>query len=373
MGLVSGAVYLIGCDRAAPPPPPAPDEIPAPLQDQIEQAEATLPPPPPSAWPTEVLALREALERYVDNDTCIASLRGRTPTEVSEGIADLGYDAFFQDVCASMHAIREASVAGCDALSVSSAQRGCRRRLALFHGRPDACPTDRVEPGREPVCIAWALRDEDLCAAASRVDRARCRAVLRRDPELCSRERGGDRGRCEAEIRRYGSALGEQRRQSPAARARRRFEATLVPEDSSSATETVTVDVLQRGVRLTNEGCRTVVQLADPLGPAVIHRPASALSLRFLVPLELELPFEIRFGVVDGTLQVRTAALGSLHSDLRSDGAVHLTAFERQRGGAVAGTFTATMQRGTETVRVRGRFETFVRDLELVDAACRAQ
>jgi len=310
-----------------------------------------------------VVGLRETIEAYTDLPTCLASLRERTPTEVSEAVADLHYDAFFEDVCGSMRAIREASVPGCDELSVSSAQRGCRLRLAIFHGEPTACPSDRVAEGREPVCVAWAARDEDLCAAASAVDRARCRAVLSADPARCSRARGGDRVRCEAEIERYASALEGARRESPAARRRRELRLDV---DGV----TLTRDTLQRGVRLVNEGCRTRVALARPIALRVIGPDAGSFSLTFSLASQIELPEELSFGASDALLEVNTERRGQLSSTAGARGGVTLSAFERRLGGEVSGTLEGELGSASQRIPVRGRFTTFVRDLDPLDEAC---
>lgn len=323
-----------------------------------------LPPPPPSAWPDDVVSLRDAIEAFTDEETCLASLRARTPTEVAEGVNDLGYDAFFADVCASMEAVRAGSVEGCDALTVSSARRGCRRRLAIFHGDPAACPEDPVTPGREATCVAWAARDEDLCRAAPAPERPRCEAVLRGDASRCARARGGDRVRCEAEVERYASALGDERRESPAT-----VETSLSIEVEGA---TLTRDVA-RGVRLVPRGCRMQVVLAEPLGAAAVGREEPSFSLELTVPARLELPARIPLGTSGALLTVTTPARGTMSSVSGARGHVELTAYEERRGGAIAGTIDAQLGHLAERVPVRGAFATFVRDLDPLEGACRAR
>ncbi len=349
----------LACEAPAPPAP-----APEPVAREILEAQELLPPPPPSSWPSEVVGLRETIRGFRDFDACLVSLRERTPTEVSEAISDLAYDAFFQDVCASMAAVHDGSVEGCDALSVSSARRGCRRRLALFHGEPRACPTSRVGSGREAVCVAWAARDEDLCQAASTVDRARCQAVLSADPARCSSARGGDRVRCEAEIERYADALGQERRHSPAATRPRRLR---VEVDGV----TLTRDTVARGVRLVNEGCRTRVELAGEAGGLRLLNDPGTFRLELSVSAALELPASLDLGAEDALLEVTTDGRGHLSSAGGARGRVVLTAFERRLGGAVRGSIEGALIQAGEPVPVRGRFATFVRDLDPLPERCR--
>ncbi len=359
MRIALGLLLLAACEEPTPPAPPPPAaEAAAEMQD-------LLPPPPPSAWPDDVASLRDAIEGFTTIDACLGALRARTPTEVAEGVTDLGYDAFFADVCASMRAVREGSVEACDALEVSSARRGCRRRLALFHGEPRACPEDPVVPGREAVCVAWAARDPDLCRAASPAERARCAAVLSGDATRCGDARGGDRARCEAEIERYGAALGDDRRESPAARAE--GEVSVTVDDVAIPSREAA-----RGVRLVPRGCRMELVLASALGAASVGRDEPSVSLELSIPAHLELPARLPLAASDALLGVVTPRRGTLSSASGARGHVVLTAYEERLGGAIEGTIEGELSELTERVPVRGRFSTFVRDLDPLDGACRA-
>lgn len=356
-GLVIG-LLLFGCDERAPPPPPSPD-----LEARVEAAEVELAEPAPSAWPTDVASLRDAIEAFDTVDACLASLRARTPTEISEAVTDLAYDAFFEDVCRSMRAVRDADVEGCDALTVSSAQRGCRRRLALLHGDPRACPADRARPGREAICVAWAARDPGLCRAAATPDRMRCAAVLSGDPAGCPH---AERAECVAEVERYAGALGDERRTSPATEQPSVFELRVEALPIRS-------DALSDGVRVVAHACRANVELGGPsLGPVVGHVEEATFRLTLVIPAQLELPARLSLGAIDAVLEVATPEHGVLVSDVGARGFVELTAFEPHVGGAVEGTIEGRLSHLTETLPVHGRFSTFIRDIDPVDASCRA-
>lgn len=362
-------MIALGCgDPEEAPPRPAP----SPAEARIEDVREALPPAPSSVWPDEVQSLAQAVERFDGVDACLAELRGRTPTAVAEGIGDLGYDAFFDDVCNGMAAVRAGDVEGCDALMVSNARAGCRRRLALVRGDPFACPNDRVASGRDPVCVAWAARDPSLCRAAPIDDRARCAAILAGSAEACRRERGGDRARCEAELRRYASALGDERHASRAPTRDAVLRAELTEE--GAAPITIVEDVLARGVRLEPRGCRWAIALEGPFGsapPPSVGEPAAAtLAIELSIPAGAEPPLALPVGALGAVLGVAHPTHGSFSSLGGGEGEVELSAFEPRLGGALEGAFHATLHRGLVEIELVGRFQTFVRDLDPLLAAC---
>lgn len=172
---------------------------------------------PPSVWPSQgVVELGMDLEREETVAACVRRVRDRLAPEVAEAVADLGYDTFVEDLCGARAAVRAGDEAACDGLSVSTARRGCRRRLAVAHGRPEACPDDVALLGREPLCLAWAARDAGLCRALDGTAAARCEAVLAGDAGRCARLPPNARARCASEVARYGAALGVGRPPRPA-------------------------------------------------------------------------------------------------------------------------------------------------------------
>lgn len=358
-------IGLFGCGTdapdVAPTPPPTPEVAPT-LPDA--------PAPPSSAWPARVRSLREAVDDFTSVEACRAELRERTPTAVAEGLADLRYDGFFDDVCEGLGAVAEGDVARCDAIMPSPTRAGCRMRLAIVHGRPRACPDDPVIDGRMPVCVAWAARDRTLCSAAATPDAIRCRAVLDDDAETCARLPGGDRGRCEAEVRRYASALTGERPETSLPHPEMRLE---VSTGGGAPTETIERDALDRGVRLRAEGCRWRVDLERPEGER------SALSLggargSFRVELTVQAgastPIALSLASPAAVLEARTPQRGAMGSRLAAEGEVTLERFEPRLGGAVAGRIDGGLGPGPDRVRVRGRFATYVRDLDPLDDAC---
>lgn len=361
---------LLACEAEAPDPraPEPRGEVPSPDLELEERLE----PPPSSAWPTEVRSLREAVDAFTTVEACLQELRARTPTAVAEGLADLSYDGFFDDVCRALEAVKRGSVEGCDALAISTARAGCRRRLAIVHGRPSACPEDRVVPGREAVCVAWAARDPGLCRASR--DEVRCRAVLEGDERACRALPAGDRERCRAHVRRYASALGGERAASPATRERAVM--TLEVRERGASPITIERDVLDRGVRLVPEACVHAVRLANPLGelevPVGVRDEPPSFHLELAVPPGRDAPFELALGPTEAVLSLRTPVHGGVTSIAGARGVVRVERFEPRLGGALAGTIEGTLRHAETELEVRGRFATFVRDLDPLPARCGA-
>jgi len=348
-----------------------------PTPDPTPPVEPGTPEPPQSPWPADVVALTATLQAFDSVAGCEARLRAGTPVELAEAMADLGYDSLVTDVCASLEAIRQGSPEGCEGLSVSTARRGCLRRLALVSGEPSLCPDDATIPGREPVCIAWAARDPALCRGAARADGARCRAVLDGSEEACERAITPEaRVRCEAEVRRYASAVGEERTESGLSDLTPRMVLTASPEGVGAEQTEIRIerDVLERGVHLAAAGCAYRVELRDPLGElpspvAFTERPATA-TLAFEATPELELPGELRLGVGGASVEVLLPGLGRTDGTVGGEGSITLTRWEPRRGAALEGRVSVDLTLTPGRVEVSGDFVTFVRDLDPLPERC---
>jgi hypothetical protein len=133
---------------------------------------------------------------------------------------------------------------------------------------------------------------------------------------------------------------------------------------SAAASEPVEVDLdsLSRGVRLRAEGCgwRAAIGERDPIGHA---RPSAALE----IPLSDSLRATIAPGAA--SLEVADPHVGRARG---GDGTVDLVTAGRELGAAIEGTFRATLPMTPGSLRVDGRFRTFVRDVDPLPAACGA-
>ncbi|MGE0788321.1 MAG: hypothetical protein AB7S26_21790 [Sandaracinaceae bacterium] len=368
VSIVALALVAIGCDD-----PDLGGETPRGERpsDPLAPGADPAPEPPSAAWPDHVDDLADAVARFTTTDACRAELAHRTPTAVAEGLDDLRYDAFFDDVCASLEAVRDDSVEACDRIGPSTTRAGCRRRIAIVHGHIDACPEDRVGGGHEPVCVAWAARDPALCRAAPVSERATCEAVLAGDPRGCERLRGGDRARCEAQVARYASALRGDR--EPRELVEPAMELDL--DWGGGEREHIARDALDRGVRVRTNGCRYRVLLArsvgeSRLGLTLAGARAGTFILELSVPAGASLPLRLDLGASDAVLSVLSPSRGELSSISGSTGHVELTAFEPELGGTITGTLQGSLRIGEARAQLRGRFTTFVRDADAIDPSC---
>lgn len=364
---------LITCAACSDHAPPEPHPAPEPATPGVEAEESAPAEPAPTSWPAEVEDLGSAIARFESVEACLAELRARTPTLAAEALGDLGYDAFFDDACRALDAVRRGDAEACDALSVSSARRGCRRRLALVAGEPSHCPEDPAIEGREPLCVAWAARSADLCRAVARAERETCEAVLAGEQEGCPR---ADRARCEAWVRRYASALGDERARHPAARAPAELHLDVVrvhppPASGGAATEDppIAIDLpqLERGVRLVAEGCAHRVLLDDRGAPSVLSIARPGLRAELALPAGAVTPLERPIEPLGASLELVVPEVGRARA---GEGTFEITALERALGGELAGRFQATLPLAPGALRVEGRFRTFVRDTDALPEHC---
>jgi hypothetical protein len=327
-----------------------------------ETAQATEEDAPPSTEeadeaPPGPLDREGLVDELGDMATCRQRLAEGLPVPVGDLLLDLGYDAALADACASVQAVRDGNAEACDALSVSRAQDGCRLRVALAQADPDACPPARIEPGRDPVCMALASRDPGLCLAAAAGDRELCEALVGRRPERC----GGVRAaRCRALWERYGALLGEPEEPSPATQADPIFRLTVTPEGREP--ERLYVDSLARGVVLEGgEGCSFRVVLDRP---GARRRPG--------LPGGRRATFRVEVGDFSPDATTRPIGPGVTialdHPELgrveAMEGEVRVETLELRRGGALTGHFEGRGQRAGRGVALEGAFTTFVRDLD---------
>jgi len=332
----------------------------------------------PAVWPDAPRPIADDLSRAETQAACVARVQTSLSTEVAESIAGLGYDRFVADLCGGLAAVRSGDVAACDALSVSSARVGCRRRLALVHARPDACPSDPSVRGREPVCLAWAARDAGLCRGAAFGDRARCEAVLAGEPARCRTLPAEPRARCLAELARYGAALGRDRTRSAARDVEVQLALTLtvtpsgaardVPDASSEPPAPIAISKpnLERGVVIArcSDGLRAYVGDASRHGaPLRLDAPAEAeLLLRWPTDAEAG-PLRISAAAHDAALRLRTAHATDATNEVDGGGEVTLDAHDATRGARFSGNVALMLTLPAGRARVTGTFRTFVRDL----------
>lgn len=306
-----------------------------------------------SLWPAEVTPLDAPIARA--DEACLARHRSTLSTGVAEAIADLRYDRFFQDVCAAERALAERDRGPCAEIVASPLRAGCELRVAVLRGEPGACPTSSA--GRDPLCLAFTTGERAYCETVPTRDRVRCRAALKNDRALCSG--AADAALCEATVARFGGVV--------AARARGRAIPTRTVVhgarlDAAGAVE-LALHELERGARLTAEGCDYVLELED--GPARFSSTPAIVRLRLVVPARSPSPHAI----APERFELRVRARERILDDtLGASGTITVTRLEPSRLGALELAFDVTLRDGDERWRFTGDVRTFVRDLD--DARC---
>ncbi len=334
------------------------------------QPGATEEPPPPSPWPADVGDLRTEVEQFAGERDCAERLPRGIPVALAETISDLGYDTIVADSCGSLAALHERSPERCDRLGTTAVRRGCRLRLALLAADPAFCPPDQTSGGRDALCIAWALRDASMCRGAASLEAARCRAVLAHDARACSAA-SIDATRCRAESRRYASALSEGRplRGRVARDPELHVELRVVTSDDSAPAETRVIDspALARGAYLEPRGCVHHVTLGGSPSVAVLDETPT-ISLALDLDRSVHAGSRLDVGALGAVLDVDVPGMERASSATGATGRVVITALDRERGGALAGTISATLPLVGGRLAVEGRFRTFVRDLDPLPA-----
>ncbi|MBO6934082.1 MAG: hypothetical protein JJ863_03885 [Deltaproteobacteria bacterium] len=339
---------LSGCeDGRSPEEPPEPEA--APLPELPEE-------PTPSPWPTEVRSLEESVADFESLDGCVASMRESVPVEVAELLSDLGYDAALSEVCRSLQAAATGDPSHCDALVSSAVRRRCRTRVATLHQKPEACPDALgTEGGRDPSCLAWALRDAALCDGAGSAERSTCLAVATGDAERCAAPLGlTSEAGCRAMVTRMEGLV-----DADAPRRRDPPELAIDESDPELALPAHAARTLERGVVAVAVGCshRVSLRVAPGLGDTRDH-----------VGLTLDLRISRDGGSLGPGSEVAIGAVGTshaLHGELTlADGT------EAVPGGRLEAIFETTYTRDGAEHTLSGHLRTFFRDAAPLPESC---
>jgi hypothetical protein len=309
-------------------------------------------PEPSSSAPPSVLA-SEVPAAPPESD-CARRLRDETPAEVRAVLDDLAYDDVFEDACRVQQAAASHDPSLCEPLAVSSLRDQCRARVAVLTRTPSHCPSARSGGGRDPVCVALALRDRRMCMAAPIVERAVCESSLGGTAHGCGQVPEPMRPDCEARVARLASAVGEVPDGAPGPA----WSPTLVLRDAAGE---LSLESASRGARVSYEHCVPTLSMGDPLA-AGSRFGAGGLALS--VPLDAEPPFTAQVLLTGAHLDLSTPAHPAAHA---RDGAITITHLERAFGGAVEGSFHVELD---GHVAIDGTFSTFVRDVEDRPADC---
>lgn len=344
-------------------------------QPDPNAVEIYAPPPDAGDIATEVSSFRGL-------DQCVASVSSKVPPAVSELMSDIGYHEANGDTCRTLQSLAERAVEGCDELQLRAARLGCRRRYAMYHGEPDLCPETAAHDGREPLCVAVAMRDPSMCYAELDPHRVGvCRAIILRNERPCrvAHQNALAAGRCGRSAKRWWSAV-PPTRPRPALPVGFTPSLSLCPTSSEgdagaggsigdggrdSRCEEIAF-LVKRGIVLcAREDVVIGGRSGLPIGP---RRPL--VELRFPPPTldgpgSSSLPLRFDVSMVDVSAWVDLEP-ELLTTEGRSCDEGHITVerFASKRGAIVSGTFELIAGgAGNEASRIGGSFLTFVRDV----------
>jgi hypothetical protein len=367
------AVLLVGCGSAS-------------ERDPAASSTGEAPAATSATSDTEGVDPAAADGESAEQRACVAELAEGLPDAIADLMEDLGYREALEEACEAQRAVREGDEAGCDSLTASALRAGCRRRLAVRHGRPDACPRV-LDLGREPACLAWATRAPARCAAAVGTQGLLCRAPFEGNVELC-RELGVERAPCEGAVERFGPSLTpREQRALPAVSGG--LEARYVadrptPGEAPAAGLELPVELdLARGVYVRRADCRATVVLAP-------DRHGIALRSLRVAPFLLEVG-ALRGALRDETLEASEALRVGLHpipggpqpltagtdaetarldAELaRTEGEVQVVTLDPRRGGEVSLVVDVRVPAVGGVYRLSGVLHTYVRDVDPVEPA----
>lgn len=202
--LACAALLSVGCDEEKPAErgATAPSAAAAALAGVLEGGPALDPPRPAGD-------LRADLDAFTTVEACAAKRASVDPL-VGDALDAIGYETFLRDACRVLEAMKHEDVRRCEPIDASSLRARCRARVAMVARRPDDCPArSEAAPrlGRDPTCVAAALRSPALCAGEPRSRRAACEALVGRDGAKCAPLPPADKDRCEREAERWRNVL----------------------------------------------------------------------------------------------------------------------------------------------------------------------
>lgn len=315
-----------------------------------------------------------------EHGECVAALAAGLPEALGDLIEDLGYREALDEACEAQRAVRDGHEAGCDGLTASALRAGCRRRLAVRHARPDACPR-LLDMGRDPICLAWATRAPARCAATVGTQSLLCRAPFEGNVELC-RELGAERAPCESAVTRFGPLL-EPREARALPPVSGQLLVSFVADRAAPGSvngqleQPVELD-LTRGVYVRRTDCVATLVLAPERHGISMRGVVVAPFLLNLGPLReslrdetLEASAALRVGLrpVRGGPQPLTmptdAETARLDAELATaEGEVQVLALDARRGGEVELAVDVRVPAEGGAYRLMGILHTYVRDID---------
>jgi hypothetical protein len=302
------------------------------------------------------------LATFTSVEACMKQRAASLDPLVGDAVDAIGYDTLLRDACRVLEAAKNKDPKKCELIDASALRQRCRSVTAMVLGDPDGCPlktTSKPELGRDPTCVAAALRSPAMCAGAQKRDRPACDALLTHETKPCE-----------------GLPLDDQR--VPCARDASRFRTALPGSPSLASVAAVKgtlavhgdgrADPAQTSADLDAElGSGVVVVLAGAghqrlafgrFGDATPRATQPLERTRFALSFSRTPGAEDKLQIIESSLTVVGATQSSCMGD-QCKLALKITKLEPKRGGALEMTVDGTLG----GYRIHADIATFVRDV----------
>lgn len=308
--------------------------------------------------------LKADLDAFVSVDACVAA-RAHVDPLVGDALEVIGYDTLFQDTCRVLGAAKSRDPRLCDEIAVSPMRIHCRAVVAQIAGDANACPwllPDKTTLGRDPMCLAIALRDARMCSAASNaLARATCAAIVREDrgATCSSLASHADQARCARDAERWQAVPHSSPRTAPPVGP---AVGKLVVEGGGGAAPIESDSALDvtRGVVLLEQPDGVRLVLGSLQGGSDFLASSLHSGPTFAVQIDLSGRGEARIDQAELLLPGRPSLRAPMaHSTLKAK----VEQCQRTRGGEVKLSIDGVLEDASASWRVHAAATTFVRDI----------
>lgn len=308
------------------------------------------------------------VEAFTTIEDCMRD-RAKVDPVIGDALENIGYDTFLRDACRVLEAVKTKDARRCTLIDASSLKARCNAVIAISTHDANRCPRVGAGPerGRDPECVAEAVRSPAMCAAVvDRNDRSRCEAMLGKDEKACDALLiTEERTACVRDVVRWRSTLADGAAQVTAVapvKATMELHGAEGHADPKPTQFDLGLD-LARGLVVVKEAKRwrtTVGELDDlSLSPKAAAPTSTAkLGFKLLFGPEPSAKTELE----GAALSVPGAASIACSSG-KCDLAVKVRAIDATRGGAVSLEVDGTVSGGTQAFKVHADLATFVRDV----------
>lgn len=372
---------LLACEQKKPPPPPPEPATPGAMEEAFGLEAGTLDPsatdplPPAGDFKAEVDAFKTV-------NACVAEHAKLDPL-LGDALRAIGYDTILRDSCRVLEAAKEKSREKCSPIASGALRSRCEAIVAYITGNDEACPL--VAPGspsqgRDPTCLAIALRDPRLCNALGLLNRIQCDALVTKDENKCRAILEPDRSACIREVSRMKSiALAPLTNLPALPKASAKIQLDPLegtkepPEKDFDATSSIARGIVllltdgtsaAKGLPIPH-GKTEFGDLIEPTSSTYVPSPQGKTRLAFSISLGAE-----KDGIPSAEIEHAELSLPGesmlVSPGTRCECKVVLKKFSKERGGEISATFDGTFGTAPRVYKVHGDFTTFARDVVML-------